>query len=482
MPLVNEEPYRLSIVGIGPGNRNSMTFQAIEAIKSADFVVGYRPYLELIGDLLEGKQIVSSSMGREVDRAKTAVDLLSDGSVALVSSGDPNIYGMAGLGLEIAFAKTGLENVEVVPGVTSFAAAACKAGIVFRDSVAVISLSDLLTPWPRIEERLRLAAEYHMPTAIYNPRSKKRDWQLDRALEIYSRDTDVLVARNVARAGEELQWTRVEELLDGSELKDRIDMFTVLILDGVGLFKGNASDRAEINVVGIGPGSSNKLTLEAKRLLHGSAKIFGADRYQQMIRGISGGEPVTHQASYAQRVALRFQEARAASEMGLQTSILTGGDPSIFSSAWRIFEEANGHRLHISPGISAFSAVAARAGAPLVNDFILLSGAVEPSRFNRLAAAGFGIAVYNQDSQRLAALLDELDPSRSCVIARDVSRESEMVLVMKASEFPETRPNSMEDGCLIGGLRYTLLVASANSCIKNGRIITERGYRTRYSY
>lgn len=482
MPLVNEESHGLSIVGIGPGNRNSTTFQAIEAIKSADFVVGYRPYLELIGDLLEGKQIVSSSMGKEVDRAKTAVDLLRDGSVALVSSGDPNIYGMAGLGLEIAFAETDLDNVEVVPGVTSFAAAACRAGIVFRDSVAVISLSDLLTPWPRIEERLRLAAEYHMPTAIYNPRSKKRDWQLDRALEIYGRDINVLVARNVARAGEELQWTRVNELLDGSELKDRIDMFTVLILDGVGLFKGNASDRAEINVVGVGPGSSDKLTLEAEGLLRGSTKIFGADRYQQMICGISRGEPVTHQLSYAQRMALRFQEARAASDRGLQTSILTGGDPSIFSSAWRIFEEAKGYRLHVCPGISAFSAVAARAGAPLVNDFILLSGAVEPSRFNRLAAAGFGVVVYNLDSQRLTALLDELDPSRPCVIARDVSRDGEIVLVMKATDFPDTMTNPAVAGCLIGGSRFTLIVASDHSYIKDGRIITKRGYNTKYSY
>ena len=125
MPSVNKPSHKLSIVGIGPGNRKHMTFQAAKAVQGADYVVGYKPYLELIEDLLENKQVISSSMGKEVDRAKTAVDLLDDGSVALVSSGDPNIYGMAGLGLELASAKEDIGDVEVVPGVTSFAAAAC---------------------------------------------------------------------------------------------------------------------------------------------------------------------------------------------------------------------------------------------------------------------------------------------------------------------------------------------------------------------
>ena len=176
MPSVNKPSHKLSIVGIGPGNRKHMTFQAAKVVQDADYVVGYKPYLELIEDLLENKQVISSSMGKEVDRAKTAVDLLDDGSVALVSSGDPNIYGMAGLGLELASAKEDIGGIKVVPGVTSFAAAACRAGIVFRESVAVISLSDLLTPWSCIEERLKLAAEYRMPVAIYNPRSRRRDW------------------------------------------------------------------------------------------------------------------------------------------------------------------------------------------------------------------------------------------------------------------------------------------------------------------
>lgn len=472
MPSVNRPSHKLSIVGIGPGNRKHMTIQAAKAVQGADFVVGYKPYLELIEDLLEKKQVISSSMGKEVDRAKTAVDLLKDGSVALVSSGDPNIYSMAGLGLELASAKEDIGDVEVVPGVTSFAAAAALAGIVFRESVAVISLSDLLTPWSCIEERLKLAAEYRMPTAIYNPRSRRRDWQLKKALEIYGPDTDVLVAKNVARVGEELHWTKAG-LLDLEEHEERIDMFTVLILDGAGMVKGNASRQARINIVGTGPGSSDKLTYEAESLLKGSSKIFGASRYLQAINGISPGEKIIHQGSYAQRMALRFVEAKAASDRGLQTSILTGGDPSIFSSAWRIFEESRGCHLHLCPGVSAFSAVAARAGAPLVNDFVLLSGAVDSSRIKRLVRAGFGMVLYNLAGQDLTAILTEIDLSRPCVLARDIARDEETVLVMNASDLMEARPN---------GFRFTLFVASADSYIKDGRIITRRGYQTKYSY
>ena len=114
---------RLSIVGIGPGDASLRTLAAVDAIKGADYVVGYRPYLKLIEDLLPGKEVYSSGMGKETDRVRAALDLLSRGPVALVSSGDANVYGMAGLGLEMAEHPA---EVEVVPGVTSFTAAACR--------------------------------------------------------------------------------------------------------------------------------------------------------------------------------------------------------------------------------------------------------------------------------------------------------------------------------------------------------------------
>jgi len=228
----------LYIVGIGPGPAYLRTRAACSAVLSADCVVGYRPYLDLISDLLPGKAVYSSGMGGEVDRVRAAVELMEKGSVALVSSGDANVYGMAGLGLEIAPRP---DEVQIIPGVTSFTAAACRAGLFFRESVAVVSLSNLLTPWPDIEARLRLAGEMNMPVALYNPRSHKRDWQLLRALEMAG-ERDVLIARNVGRAGEEIFWSTSERLAEDESLRGRIDMNTLLILSGRGGLPGTDKD------------------------------------------------------------------------------------------------------------------------------------------------------------------------------------------------------------------------------------------------
>lgn len=466
---------RLSIVGIGPGSRELCTFRAEEAIRDADFVVGYRPYLDLIQDLLLGKQVVSSGMGKEVDRARAAIDLLEEGSVALVSSGDPNVYGMAGLGLELAPAP-GI--VEVVPGVTSFTAAACRAALVFRESVAVVSLSDLLTPWQEIEGRLRTVALLGMPVAIYNPRSKRRDWQLIRALDILG-ERGVLVARNVSREDEEIFWTTSSRLTEDEALRERIDMTTLLILCGMGVFRGEplarvgpAGEAVGVNVVGIGPGDRKLLTRGAENLLRGSARIFGAERYLDEIGDISPGEKVVHHGPCPERMASRFREARAAVEGGSRAAILTGGDPSVFSSAWRVLELSQDEcPVRCAPGVSAFSSVAARAGAPLVNDFALLSEPGDSAAC--LADSGFGVVIYNVKGVEIPTILREVDPDRPCVLARDVARDGEEMMVLDAADLLEAKPS---------GFRFTLLIASAHSYIKEGRIITRRGYESKYRY
>ncbi|HWQ21019.1 MAG TPA: SAM-dependent methyltransferase [Methanotrichaceae archaeon] len=461
---------KLYIVGLGPGSRDQMSIQALRSIKESDFVVGHRPYLEMISDLLQGKQVVSSSMGKEVDRARKAADLMSEGTVALVSSGDPNIYGMAGLGLELA---GDLSKVEVIPGVTSFAAAACRSGLTFKEAVAVVSLSDLLTPWQDIESRLKTAAEMDLPTALYNPRSRRRNWQLDRALEMRPAETSVLVARSVSRPGEKLFWTTAGELLGSEPLRDEIDMFTLVIIGGRGARLGRASVESMISIVGIGPGSTDQLTIEGQRLLKKSSKIFGAGRYLREIEPIAGGELIDHQGDCKERIAKRVQGSREAMARGEQSSILTGGDPSIFSAAWRIMKEFGDLGLNICPGISAFSAVAARAGAPLINDFVLLSGAKEPEKLARLTEAGFGAVVYNVGGQDLAPLLENVASKKPCVLAQDVSRDGEAFLTSTAGDLLEARPS---------GFRFTLIVACAGSYLKEGRIITKRGYQTKYSY
>ncbi len=468
MPSGNEN--RLSIVGVGPGKRGLRTFQAERAILRADYVVGYRPYLDLIADLLPGKEVLSSSMGKEVDRAKAAVDLLDKGSVALVSSGDPNIYGMAGLGLEVA----GDRQVEIIPGVTSFTAAACSAGLIFRDYMAVISLSDLLTPWPDIEGRLRLAAEHGMPAALYNPRSRRRDWQLLKALTIFGEETAALVAKDVGREGEQLFWTTAGRLLEDEALRDKIDMTTLVILGGKGTFRGEAAGESGINIVGIGSGDRCQLTIEAEDLLKSSARIFGAQRYLDLIGDVSTAEKAAHSGPCPERMASSLREASDASANGGRASILTGGDPSIFSSAWRILERAQGRcSVHIAPGVSAFLAVAAKAGAPLINDLVLFGRPAGAANASSMAGAGFGVVIYNVRGHEIQPILQEIDPKRPCVLARDIGRQGEESIVITAGDLLEAKPS---------GFRFTLLIASSRSYIRNGRIIARRGYETKYSY
>jgi precorrin-3B C17-methyltransferase len=432
-------------------------------------VVGYRPYLDLITDLLPGKQVFSSGMGREVDRVAAAVDLLEKGSVALVSSGDPNVYGMAGLGLEMAESPG---TVEIIPGVTSFTAAACRAGLAFRECVAVISLSDLLTPWQQIEGRLRLARETAMPVALYNPRSKRRDWQLLRALEICG-PREVLVAKNIGRDGEEVFYTSSKDLIEKESLRDRIDMTTLVIILGRGSFRGQAAPRAAINLVGIGPGEPLNLTAEATAILQASQKVFGAERYLQSIEKITHAQMVAHSGPYPERMASRLKEAMQTAASGEVASILTGGDPSIFSSGWRIQEQAGSTPLHIASGVSAFSTAAARAGAPLVSDFALLSSAHDPARLSALSGAGFAVVAYNVNGQDIASLLAEVDPTRPVILAQDVSREAENTMILTAEDLLAAKPS---------GFRFTMLLASESAYIKEGRIITRRGYENKYHY
>ena len=129
--------------------------------------------------------------------------------------------------------------------------------------------------------------------------------------------------------------------------------------------------------------------------------------------------------------------------------------------------------MHISPGVSAFSSVAARAGAPLVNDFALLSSAHDPARLCALAGAGFAVVAYNVKGLEIASLLEEVDPMRPVVLAQDVAREGENTMILTAEDLLAAKPT---------GFRFTLLVASANSHIEEGRIITKRGYENKYSY
>jgi len=221
---------KLFIVGIGPGGRQEMTPRAVAAIAVSDLVAGYHPYLRLLGDLLEGKEIIATGMGEEVERCRRAAAAAAAGStVSLVSSGDAGIYGMAGIALQVVAEQQAQLAVEVVPGVTAASTAAALLGAPLMHDFCAISLSDLLTPWAVIVRRLHLAGEGDFVIVLYNPRSRGRPWQLSEAREILLRyrqsETPVGVVRHGGRAGEAVGITTLAELLSA-----RVDMHSTVII------------------------------------------------------------------------------------------------------------------------------------------------------------------------------------------------------------------------------------------------------------
>jgi precorrin-3B C17-methyltransferase len=206
-----------------------MTPRAARAIADSSVVAGYGVYLDLITQLTAGKELISSPMTRERERCEAARDrALAGETVSIVSSGDAGVYGMAGLALEVCREHPELE-LEVIPGVTAATGAAAVLGAPLMHDFAVISLSDLLTPWETIEKRVRLAAEADFVLCVYNPGSVKRAGHLRRACDIMlqskSPDTPCGTVRNIGRDGEEANVLTLAELAD-----TKVDMFTTVIV------------------------------------------------------------------------------------------------------------------------------------------------------------------------------------------------------------------------------------------------------------
>ena len=174
-------------VGIGPGSPELLTFQARRVLEQCTAVAGYRLYLDQIRELLDGKRLIPGAMRQEIARCREALEAaLAGETVAVVSSGDAGVYGMAGLLLEL----TELERyrsveIEVVPGITAALAAAALIGAPFMNDFAVLSLSDLMTPKELIQKRLYAVASCDMPAALYNPRSARRHELLEEAVSVF---------------------------------------------------------------------------------------------------------------------------------------------------------------------------------------------------------------------------------------------------------------------------------------------------------
>lgn len=217
---------KIYVVGIGPGGPEFMTPQAKHAIEQSDVAVGYTVYVDLVKDLTVGKEVLSTPMKKEVDRCQLALDAALDNkTVAFVCSGDAGVYGMAGIMLQVAKDHPEVD-IEIVAGITAACSGAARLGAPLIHDFAIISLSDLLTPWELIEKRLRLAAEADLSVVMYNPKSKKRHDYIDKAVKIMSEfksmDTPAGYVKNIGREGEVVVVCTMKDLIDN----DDIDMFT----------------------------------------------------------------------------------------------------------------------------------------------------------------------------------------------------------------------------------------------------------------
>jgi len=225
---------RLSIVGIGPGSPGWRTDELVRAIAAATDVVGYGLYLDLIADLIGDRRRHTSALSEEEARVRLALDLAAEGRrVALVCSGDAGIYALAALAFEVLDRDDRPEwnrlAIDVVPGISALQAAAARAGAVIGHDFCAISLSDLLTPWPEIERRLRAAADSDFVVALYNPVSQRRRTQLvaarDILLAVRPPQTPVVLARNLGREGETVRITDLQALSP-----DDVDMLTLVLV------------------------------------------------------------------------------------------------------------------------------------------------------------------------------------------------------------------------------------------------------------
>jgi len=225
---------RLAIVGIGPGDAGGRTAGAEAALAEADAVVGYGLYLDLVAALVAGKERYDYPLGEEKARVRKALDLAAEGRrVALVSSGDAGIYAMGSLVFELIEREhhAGWDRIEIrgLPGVSAMQAAAAASGAPLGHDFCAVSLSDLLTPWSVIEQRLEGASAGDFVVALYNPVSERRRDQLLRAREILLRNrpatTPVVIARNLGRAGEAVRVVELDALVP-----DLVDMLTVVIV------------------------------------------------------------------------------------------------------------------------------------------------------------------------------------------------------------------------------------------------------------
>lgn len=220
------------MVGTGPGGAAWMSPEVVGLVSAATDLVGYGPYLDLLGPLADSKLRHASDNRQELDRATQALTLAAEGrSVALVSSGDPGVFGMAAAIFEVLDREPRWRSVEVLvaPGISAMLAAAARAGAPLGHDFCVISLSDNLKPWSIVERRLTAAASADLVVVLYNPASSRRPWQIERAKELLldhrQPETPVVLARNLGRSGEAVRIVALSDLTVSD-----VDMRTLVLV------------------------------------------------------------------------------------------------------------------------------------------------------------------------------------------------------------------------------------------------------------
>jgi len=278
---------KIMLVGLGPGSHDYLTARARAAIAEADTVIGYATYIRLVADLLDGKEVIKKAMTEELDRAIEALERARQGKkVALISSGDAGVYGMAGPTFEVLFQsgwtpESDIE-VEIIPGASALNTCAALVGAPLTHDFCAISLSDLLTPWPTIARRLDAVAYADFVVALYNPKSGRRTRQIQEAQRIFLRHRDpltpVAVVKSAYRPKQRITFTTLEKLADAD-----VGMLTTVLI-------GNSNTYIKHGLMITPRGYANKYDVEVGN----SAARDGEKAGHSLSTGLNGWLAAIH--------------------------------------------------------------------------------------------------------------------------------------------------------------------------------------------
>ncbi|OUJ18279.1 Precorrin-3B methylase CobJ [Methanonatronarchaeum thermophilum] len=461
---------KLNIVGIGPGKTEYITKKALTAIKNSDVIIGYRTYLEFIQQYTDNKEVIGSGMKGEVNRAKKAVEKAKNKTVSIISGGDPNIYGISGITMEIAKDRNYQGQIEIIPGVTAFAAAGANLKNPYNNGVCCISMSDLLTPWEQITQRATTAAKHDITTVFYNPRSKQRKENLRKTLKIFSKHRpktqEAVIAKNIARENQELQKTTLEKIQKDSQY-NQIGMRTLVII-GSSNSQLQIQNKKHPQIIGIGPGNPEHLTQKAIKQIENSNQIYGPQTHLNQIKPhIKNQKTQSHKhLKYQERIKTRIQQATK------NTAIISGGDPSIYG------HKQKQKTTKTTPGITAYQALASKTGAPIINDFIIKSTTQKDwiQTTKNALKTDFAIGIYNTSPKEIEKIKQITPENRTIAIGRNITRKNQQLHI--------TTPKQLDTKKLPNKKNHTTLIPNSNSIYwkKRNFIITRRGYKNKYDY